>query len=69
MSPWRRLDPPVTVRGYIAQQWHDVVAVDVNDDTREIRVELPATRDVNGVDLIPHRVLPAGLYEAPAGTL
>jgi hypothetical protein len=68
-SEWRRLDPPVTVRGYIANQWHDLVAVDVNDETRELRVEMPPVRDAEGIDLISHKVLTAGLYEAPPGAL
>lgn len=68
-SEWRTLDPPVTVRGYFANQWHDVVAVDINDDTRELRVEMPLVRDANGVDLISHRVLSADLYEAAPGSL
>ena len=68
-QPWRRLDPPVTVRGYIANQWHDLSAVDINDETRELRVELPRVVDAGGVDLISHRVLPPSLYEAPAGAL
>lgn len=66
---WRQLDPPVTVRGYIAQQWHDVVAVDIDDDTRELRVELPPKLNEEGVDLISHRVLPPSLYEASPGSL
>lgn len=66
---WRKLDPPVVVRAYIANQWHDLLAVDVDDETRELRVELPPVRDANGVDLISHRVLPPSLYQAAPGTL
>ncbi|MGH7685795.1 MAG: hypothetical protein ACREN2_03125 [Candidatus Dormibacteria bacterium] len=68
-SRWRTLDPPVRVRAYVASQWHDLLAVDIDDDTRELRVEMPRVNDVNGVDLISHRVLDPSLYEAPAGTL
>jgi hypothetical protein len=66
---WRRLDPPVTVRAYFANQWHDSVAVDVNDDTREVRIEMPPVPNERGVDVINHKVLNAGLYQAPGGTL
>ncbi|MFN2582608.1 MAG: hypothetical protein ABR498_07700 [Candidatus Dormibacteria bacterium] len=68
-TTWRRLDPPVQVRGYFANQWHDVIAVDVNDDTRELRVEMPPIHDAGGVDLISHKVLPADLYQAGPGAL
>ena len=67
--PWRRLDPPVKVRAYVANQWHDLLAVGVNDETRELRVEMPPVRDAGGVDLISHRVLTPSLYEAPPGSL
>jgi hypothetical protein len=62
---WRVLQPPVRVRGYIANGWHDLLAVDINPDTRELRVELPTARRELGVDLIQHRVLTSDLYEAP----
>jgi hypothetical protein len=66
---WRRLDPPVQVRAYFAQGWHDVRAVDVNDETRELRVEMPPEHDVNGVDLISHRIFGPSLYQAEPGSL
>ena len=66
---WRRLNPPVPVRAYFAQGWHDVLAVDINDDTRELRVEMPPERDRNGVDLISHRVFGPSLYQADAAAL
>ena len=66
---WRRLEPPVTVRAYFAQGWHDVLAVDINDDTRELRVEMPPERDRNGVDLISHRVFGPALYQAEPSLL
>lgn len=68
-SRWRPLNPPVTVRAYVAQQWHDLLAVDIDDETRELRIEMPPVTDANGVDLISHRVLPPSLYQAPPGTL
>lgn len=66
---WRALIPTVTVRGYIANQWHDLRAVDIDDETRELRVEMPPVTDANGVDLISHRVLTPSLYQAPPGSL
>ena len=68
-SEWRRLDPPVQVRAYIANQWHDLRAVGVNDDTQELRIEMPPVRDAGGIDLISHRVLTSDLYQAPPGSL
>ena len=64
---WRRLVQAVTVRGYINNNWHDVRAIEVNDETREVRVELPTVRDPGGVELTPHRVLTPDLYQAPPG--
>ena len=57
------------VRGYINNNWHELRAVEVNDETREIRVEMPTMRDTGGVELIQHRVLTPDLYQAPAGAL
>ena len=57
------------VRAYINNNWHELRAVDVNDETREIRVGMPTTRDVGGVELIRRRVLTPDLYQAPAGSL
>ena len=65
---WRALDPPVVVRAYIANQWHDLRAVDIDDETRELRVEMPPVIDANGIDLISHRILQSSLYQAPAGS-
>jgi hypothetical protein len=64
---WRRLDPPVTVRGYIANGWHDAVAVDINDETREIRVEWPPRAPGGPIELITHKVLTPDLYQDLAG--
>lgn len=66
---WRALDPPIVVRAYFANQWHDLRAVAVDDETRELRVEMPPVSDANGVDLISHRVLTPSLYQAPPGAL
>jgi hypothetical protein len=67
LDAWRRLDPPVVVNGYIAQGWHDVKAVGINDDTREIRIEWPPPQTSGLIDRVTHRVLSRALYQAPAG--
>ncbi len=66
---WRRLQTPVAVRAYIAQGWHDTLAVDVNDETREVRVEWPPRSVDDPLALIAHRVLSPDHYQAPQGTL
>jgi len=44
---WRHLAEPQAVHCYVGSMWMDAPATDVNDDTREIRVEYPvATRGV-----------------------
>jgi len=68
IDSWRRLDPPVVVSGYIAQGWHDVRAVAINDDTREIRIEWPPP-DSRVIDRVTHKVLNRALYQAPPGAL
>jgi hypothetical protein len=67
LDAWRRLDPPVVVNGYIAQGWHDVRAVAINDDTREIRVVWPPPQTGGVIDRVTHKVLTRALYQAPAG--
>jgi hypothetical protein len=61
---WRRLSRPVTVRAFIGDLWMDAEAIDVNDETHEVRVRRP------GGD-VPHQewhaILDASLYEAPPG--
>jgi hypothetical protein len=66
---WRRLETPVRVRGYIAQNWHEVTAVNVNDETGELRVEWPPLDGDDPSAVIAHRVLSPGHYEAPPGAL
>jgi len=66
---WRRLETPVRVRGYIAQNWHQVAAVNVNDDTGEVRVEWPPRNGDDPYAVITHKVLSQGHYEAAPGAL
>lgn len=66
---WRRLDAPVRVRGYIAQNWHDVTAVNVNDETGELRVEWPPPQEDDPIGLVAHKVLSRDHYDAPPGSL
>lgn len=68
-NAWRRLDPPVMVRGYLNNNWHELRAIEINDETREVRVELPSARDAGGVELVHHRVLSRALYQAAPGAL
>lgn len=57
---WRRLAPPQTVRCYVASMWMDALATDVNDETREVRIEYPVvTRGVR------HFILDASQYRTP----
>jgi hypothetical protein len=63
---WRRIEPH-PVRIYVANGWHDAVAVNVNDDTREIRVEWPPRTVDDPLELVMHRVLSADHYELGAG--
>jgi hypothetical protein len=61
---WRRIDPR-PVRVYIANAWHDATAVNVNDETRELRVEWPPAGPDDPLDIITHRVLSPGHYQMP----
>jgi hypothetical protein len=63
---WRRIEPPATVRVYLAQGWHDALAVHVNDDTREVRVEWPPRRGGDPFEMVTHRVLSADRYAVSA---
>ncbi len=59
---WRRLAPPQTVRCYVGSAWMDAPATEVNDDTREIRIEYPVvTRGVR------HFILDASQYRPSVG--
>lgn len=59
---WRHLGAPVTVRAHIAEIWVDAVAVDVNDNSREIRVEWPPPDDDTDLT-VHHMILDASHYQ------
>ena len=55
---WLSLAPPQTVRCYVGSTWIDARATEVNDETREIRIEYPvATRGLR------HFILDASQYQ------
>jgi hypothetical protein len=57
---WRRLATPQTVRCYLASTWMDALATEVNDETREVRIEYPVvTRGVRRL------ILDASQYRPP----
>ena len=64
---WRRLEPPQMVSCYVASIWRDASATDINDETREIRVEYPAvTADVRRIILNVSEYQPStGLFPMP----
>lgn len=59
---WRRLATPQAMRCYLASTWMDAPATEVNDETREVRIEYPVvTRGVQ------HFILDASQYQTPSG--
>ena len=38
---WRRLNPPQTTPCYMASTWLNALAINVNDETKEIRIVFP----------------------------
>jgi hypothetical protein len=66
---WHRLAPPQTVQCYVASIWLDAPATDVNDETREIRIEYPiVTREVGRLILDASQYRPAkGLFPTQEG--
>jgi hypothetical protein len=64
---WKRLEPPAVLGVYIAQGWHDAVAVDLNEETREVRVEWPPRGTGDPQEPVTHRVLGPDHYKLPAG--
>jgi hypothetical protein len=65
---WRRLDPPVAVRAFLADTWVVVLADAVNDDTGELRVLWPLA-DSRGLGEVYHQVLDRSHHQTPAGGL
>lgn len=59
---WRELAEPVTVRCFLNNTWVDAPAVDVNDDTREIRIEWPPSGSPASGLSTHHEVLDASRY-------
>lgn len=57
---WRELDAPHTLRCFIGAIWVDADAIDVNDASREVRVQWPPGSG-------HHEVLDASHYQAAAG--
>jgi len=41
LMSWIALDPPVRVRAFIADQWHEAVADEYETETHELRVRWP----------------------------
>ena len=62
---WRHLAEPQAVRCYMGSAWMDAPATDVNDDTREIRVEYSVvTRGVRRFILDASQYRPSnGLFQ------
>ncbi len=59
---WRSLAPPQTVRCYVASTWIDASVTEVNDETRDVRIEYPVvTRGVR------HFILDASQYRLSEG--
>jgi hypothetical protein len=64
---WRELHEPVMVRCFLNNTWVDALAVDVNDETREIRIRWPPAGS-SAAGLFPHHeVLDASHYQSAAG--
>jgi hypothetical protein len=59
---WRELAEPVIVRCFLNNTWVDALAVDVNDDTREIRIEWPPPGSLAAGLTDHHEVLDASHY-------
>jgi hypothetical protein len=59
---WRRLAPPQTVRCYVGSTWMDAPATEVNDQTREVRIEYPVV--MRG---LRHFILDASQYRPSNG--
>ncbi len=63
---WRGLAEPVVVRCFLNNTWVDALAIDVNDDTREIRIEWPPPGSLAAGLFNHHEVLDASHYRPVA---
>lgn len=64
---WRELPEPVAVRCFLNNIWVDALALDVNEDTREIRIRWPPAGSA-AAGLSPHHeVLDASHYRPAPG--
>jgi hypothetical protein len=61
-SGWRHLRMPTTLRCYVASTWIELAVIDVNDETREIRVA-----DETVMRGLRRSVLDASQYRGVAG--
>ena len=64
---WRHLAAPVTARCYVNNIWVDATVVDVNDETREIRIEWPPL--VDPVELTQHHEIVDASHYRPEPAL
>lgn len=69
-SGWHRLAPAQTVRCYVASTWVDAIATEVNEETREIRIEYPVvTRGLRHFVLDASQYQPSNLLFGARGSL
>lgn len=63
---WRKLDPPRRVSAFIAEEWIDTVADEMEDQTREVKVHWPPGEPVHHMvlDASRYRLLPLPSGEA-----
>jgi hypothetical protein len=64
---WRQLAAPAMVRCFLNSTWVDALAVDVNDDTREIRIQWPPAGSLAAGLSNHHEVLDASHYHDVSG--
>jgi hypothetical protein len=64
---WRQLSEPVVVRCFLITTWVDALAFDVNDDTREIRIEWPPPGSLASGLSNHHEVIDAWHYRLVPG--
>jgi hypothetical protein len=64
---WRQLATPLTVRCFLNNIWVDAPAIDVNDETREIRIQWPPLVDPATELVAHHEIIDASHYQPAAG--